>query len=564
VPERFDHSALPSGATAEAAYDGFGATVSLNTPESFTAQYFSFAFPGWTAAIDGQPVPVIPSDPEGLITFPVPAGSHVVTISWGSTSLRSALSLVSILALTGTVLAFFYLSSQDSGRKTEPTLFSNNRFPAIGLMLIALALLAFKVLLVDAELTPLRRSGKPVVEAPANLQAAELLFAGHNLSQNQVNAGESFDIDLAWSVLNQTQQTYQSNIWLSDEQGLLWSDKETYRPRLYEEGPATWEMVPGQWTWDSREVQVLPGTPPGQYDIVMTLFNRENLQPVTLVDETGAVVGPTAVIGQIDVKTPVEPPSFTPQYPLETSLAGSSLKLLGFNQDRAQAAPGDQVLLTFFWEHTAGPLPGDLQVQLLDENDQVAYSWQIPLIKDNFQKSAWEAGQRLRAQHLLRLPASLESGIYQLILQDRVPLGELGITTPERLFSAPSLDTEAKTPFGEEILLTGYSTTRDGDRLMVDLVWQSLDEMTTAYNIFVHLVDEQGTIIAQSDGEPSNWSRPTTGWVPGEYIVDQHILALSHDMDLDELRLRVGLYAPATGQRLPTPSGDSAELWLTR
>ena len=93
---------------------------------------------------------------------------------------------------------------------------------------------------------------------------------------------KAFDIDLAWSTLAPTLVEYQSNIWLSDAQGMLWSDKETQRPRLYEDAPPTWEREVGQWAWDSREVRVLPGTAPGQYDIVLTLFDLATLQPLTL------------------------------------------------------------------------------------------------------------------------------------------------------------------------------------------------------------------------------------------------------------------------------------------
>jgi len=279
------------------------------------------------------------------------------------------------------------------------------------------------------------------------------------------------------------------------------------------------------------------------------------------VDEMGAVVGPTAVIGQINVTAPPEPPSFKPQYPLEAPF-DSGLTLLGYNQDRTEAAPGEQVLLTFFWERTAGSLPENLQIQLLDQDNRVISTWQEPLIDDGFENSAWEMGQRLRAQHLLRLPASLESGHYQLRLQDQVPLADLTISAPDRLFTPPQSATTVEIPFGDEVQLNGFTITRDGDLLTVNLVWQAQGEITSASNVFVHLVDEQGTIFAQSDGEPANWTRPTTGWAPGEYILDRHTLTLPADLNLAELRLRVGLYDPATGRRLPTPGGDGADLFL--
>ncbi len=560
TPQRFDLSALPNGATAAAAYHGFGANVSVNSPEAFTARYLSFFFPGWSAAVDGQPVTVTASDPEGLITFEVPAGEHELTISWGSTPLRSALTLLSILALTGIVVAVFYLGSLRPNRETDASFSKNDRALAAALVLAALGLLAFKILFVDNDLTSLRKPGEPEASFPAALQAGELLFSGHNLSQDEVAAGETFDIDLAWQSIAPTLQTYQSNVWLSADDGLLWSDKETQRPRLFEEGPATWEREPGQWAWDSREVQVLSGTPPGKYDIVLTLFERSTLQPVTLQDEAGGVIGPTAVIGQIEVVEPGEPPTFTPQYPLEKSLTGIDMNLLGFNQDRSAAAPGDQVLLTFFWEHPAGAVPETLAVHLLDEEEQSVHAWQVPLLNDSADSALLEAPQRLRTQHLLRLPAGLEGGQYRLSLLNQVPLADLLITAPERQFTPPESATAVNVPFADEVLLAGYTTSQEGDQLTVELVWQALREMEAAYRVFVHLIDEEGRIIAQADGEPAQWTRPTSGWSANEYISDQHELVIPANTDLNKLRLRVGLYDPSDGRRLLSSEGDAVEI----
>ncbi len=562
TPQRFDHALLPGGATVEIDYDGLGATAVFDSPQAFMFQYGSFFFPGWSAAIDGEPVSIIPSDPEGLITFSVPPGEHTVTIGWGSTPLRSALTLLSILALTGVAVSVLYIGSskvRSERRAGYPVI---DRSLAIGLILAALALMAIKMALVDNGLTPLHKPGEPIVDKTAGLQAAELQLAGHNLSQEEVTSGDTFDIDLAWITGTQTDKAYQSNVWLADADGLLWSDKETHRPRLFEDGPATWEREAGQWAWDSREVQVLPGTPPGQYDVVLTLFDRDSLQPVTLVDNTGTVIGPTAVIDQIAVTDPDLPPRFKPQYPLETPLDDLGLVLLGFNQDRAEAAPGDLVLLTLFWERAAGSLPETFDIQLLDEIGGTAHTWQLALVHEDFDNSAWESGQRLRAQHLLRLPAGLAGGRYQFQVNGDIPLGELAIAAPKRSFIQPESSIQVEIPFEEKAILSGYTTAIEGDQLILDLVWQAKKEMASAYRVFVHLIDETGTIVSQSDAEPANWRRPTSGWAPGEFIVDRHTLFLPPDLETMDLRLRVGLYDPQTDKRLTSGDSDAADLSL--
>jgi len=80
--------------------------------------------------------------------------------------------------------------------------------------------------------------------------------------------------------------------------------------------------------------------------------------------------------------------------------------------------------------------------------------------------------------------------------------------------------------------------------------------MTVSYRVFLHLVADDGLILAQSDGEPAGWTRPTTGWATGEIVIDQRTLSLPEDY-VGVAELRVGLYDPA-GARLMTASGDDA------
>jgi hypothetical protein len=80
--------------------------------------------------------------------------------------------------------------------------------------------------------------------------------------------------------------------------------------------------------------------------------------------------------------------------------------------------------------------------------------------------------------------------------------------------------------------------------------------MTSDLKSFVHLLDSSGRFVAGSDAIPSNWTRPTTGWLAGEYVADVHILALPGDLAPGEYHLETGLYDAESNQRL----GDSVIL----
>jgi hypothetical protein len=181
---------------------------------------------------------------------------------------------------------------------------------------------------------------------------------------------------------------------------------------------------------------------------------------------------------------------------------------------------------------------------------------------------------QIRSQHLLRLPVDLADGRYRFTIEQTVSLGEVTVNAPERMFEPVEMGTAVNIPFtgrdGAAATLTGYTLSASTCHLPLvnlqtchlQLLWRTDAIFPTSYRVFVHLVDENGQIIAQSDGEPANWTRPTSGWLPGEYILDEHTLALPETLPTGQLALRVGLYRPETGERLGTGTADYVELLL--
>jgi hypothetical protein len=167
----------------------------------------------------------------------------------------------------------------------------------------------------------------------------------------------------------------------------------------------------------------------------------------------------------------------------------------------------------------------------------------------------------------LRLPAALESGPYYFRLQREIPLGEITVRAPERLFTPPDVETAVHATFGDNhgnpaITLIGYTQPPISNPQSLTVVWHSQMEFDISYRVFIHLVDETGRIISQSDSEPAGWTRPTTSWVPGEYIVDSHQLSLPENLPDGPLSLRVGLYNPDTGERLQAGAAEFVTLPL--
>ncbi len=126
-----------------------------------------------------------------------------------------------------------------------------------------------------------------------------------------------------------------------------------------------------------------------------------------------------------------------------------------------------------------------------------------------------------------------------------------------RTWQMPQVGQAVDIAFGEHLSLAGYSLSADSGAgiLTVTLVWSTDGYIDLGYKVFVHAVDEQGVLLVQSDSVPAGWTRPTQAWLPGEFIVDVHELALGADLLPRIERLLVGMYGEADGVRLTTEAG---------
>jgi hypothetical protein len=106
---------------------------------------------------------------------------------------------------------------------------------------------------------------------------------------------------------------------------------------------------------------------------------------------------------------------------------------------------------------------------------------------------------------------------------------------------------------GEVIRLRGYDLARDEDLLTLTLYWQADAPPEANYHVFVHLVEAlDAPPVAQTDGVPVDWQRPTTSWRAGEVIADTYTISLD-GVAPGGYTLIVGMYDPESGGR-PTTS----------
>lgn len=115
---------------------------------------------------------------------------------------------------------------------------------------------------------------------------------------------------------------------------------------------------------------------------------------------------------------------------------------------------------------------------------------------------------------------------------------------------------------GSQITLAGVYGAEDrlwpGSTFTLTLRWQTSAPITTAYMAFIHVLDDQGNLVAQSDGVPGG--RGTTTWTIGETIDDVHLLSLPDDVKPGPYQIVVGMYDARTGTRLRMNGQDTVHL----
>ena len=116
--------------------------------------------------------------------------------------------------------------------------------------------------------------------------------------------------------------------------------------------------------------------------------------------------------------------------------------------------------------------------------------------------------------------------------------------------AAPALET-LDVNLGDKIGLQGFALDKSGDTLAVHLVWLARQPMDESYKVFIHVIDDQGKLLAQTDSRPQQYASNTNRWIPGQVIVDRFEVPLPSDAPPGRYQVRVGLYNEADGQRLP-------------
>lgn len=555
VAERLDRSSLPPGVTVQSSQTmRLAAEARFESAQPFEATFRWFYFLGWQAEVDGRPASIRAAEPFGFITVAVPAGAHTVRVFFGDTPLRRLAAALSLLGCIGLpALAIFARSAGPTSLRPAPRALPS----AFYVLFLALFLLRISLEHFDSPWRRSRFDGRAVSGAAQRLDlnfGDRLRLIGFD-PPAPAPADQPLTFTLYWTLFGPADADYSIAAQLWDAEGHIVGQQDSQHPN----GAPTSRWLAGNYAADAHMLRPYPGTPPGEYRLMIGVYaaDRPSLE---VRDETGLLLGRFYEAARVTLLPPTRPPTEA-----ELVLAQrlrillGPLEFIGVDGLRPQAMAGDELPLVLYWRNAGAA--GDWRLAIALAGEQTMPLNELPV----------SAGSVVRRPHTLRIPPEangpadlqvslLDSGGRRLA--GPVTLGRLVVNAPPRSLDLPDIPAPLNARFGAGMELLGYglsaATPKPGQALEVTFFWRARERMATPYAVSAQLLNAQGQVVAQADGEPGQGARPTTGWLPPEIITDPHVLALPADMTPGAYVLQVVVYDPRTGARLPTTDSSDA------
>jgi len=326
-----------------------------------------------------------------------------------------------------------------------------------------------------------------------------------------------------------------------------------------------------------HEVELPAGLPPAEYQVWLRIVGAEDDQP--LPASSGGVdvlLTPNLVVVAAAEGTDEE---LLPPHTARRARLGREIELLGYHLREGHHRPGHLLFLDLYWRVKKTPAADyRLHLQLVDEAGQAIGETVTTPTRAGYPPSRWQPGDLLQGKAELLVPPDAKAGFHRIRIslihpetgeplpirtgwwpfgREALTLGKVQVVEWPMVTEVPPMQTSLRASFGDPTLieLYGYDLAATGDptdkSLTLTLYWRARARMEASYTVFVHLTDADEQMVGQGDGVPDRGFRLTTSWREGEIIADTHVIPVRADAPPGDYRLWVGLYDPATSQRLP-------------
>ena len=389
---------------------------------------------------------------------------------------------------------------------------------------------------------------------------------GMSVPQEQLIPGEPTLIVLRWRVLQTPSADYHLSLRALDAFGRPWAIIDD---RMGEGVPAlpSTQWRAGDVVYTAHAPKLPPDAPPGRYRLVTSVYSLAPHRRLAIEGPMGPV-GELLDVGVAAVETPspLARQAMRPDIPVEHRWGG--IKLFGYSLSKTDLQAGEDVDLHLFWEMEGEVMDGAaVRLSVEDASGNTVTVQEGPPLAGAYPFARWRSGEAFHDIHRLAIPGKATIG------RSRITLALVGhdgsaLGVPVRL-EGPEVRSRPRNleppgglrPLGVEVgrlaVLEGYAAS---DQLAsgpwnVSLAWRVTGDTERSHNVTVQLLDEGGWIVAQHDGPPASGAAPTSSWVAGEVVLDQHQLSLPNLVP-GRYTLIVALYDSGSGERLSAGTSD--------
>jgi hypothetical protein len=212
---------------------------------------------------------------------------------------------------------------------------------------------------------------------------------------------------------------------LVDDQQHLYAGQDNLHPG---------NLPTSRWeTWgfaqDAHTIRVPPGTPPGDYFLIAGLYDPATWARLPVFAGGNPGWGDVIAI-PVTVTRPTNPPtvadlgiawpvkSQTSEVFAERTSEVSPIRLLGATPEREVIQRNDFLRVALFWEASEAPAHDyQISLRLVAADGTVALTETTRPSFGRYPTLHWVAGERIRDNHALWVPASFPAGLYRLQVQ---------------------------------------------------------------------------------------------------------------------------------------------------
>ncbi|MEL6269214.1 MAG: glycosyltransferase family 39 protein, partial [Chloroflexota bacterium] len=239
--------------------------------------------------------------------------------------------------------------------------------------------------------------------------------------------------------------------------------------------------------------------------------------------------------------------------------------LVGYRTDDRRYEPGEQVLVTVYWE-VLEPSERDLSAFLTALNPAGDAIGKVDTYPGGgtLTTSTWDAGTIIADTYGIPLGAEtngqfdlrMQVGWWHYPTEDVIePIDANGNSIESVILDVGGFSDGGLPPvrnpffrlanFNRQIHLLGYAIGADNHELT--LRWSRAGNIDDDLTVFVQVLDADGNIVGQGDAPPA---LSTSYWERGEVVSTRHTMNYPEPLDSGDYQVLVGWYDPIEGDRL--------------